>query len=636
MITDILQSVFALAQKIYIETKRAEYNHKLSELLQERIKIVINAIHNLGKIDNSEHYRPGLVALESCLKNALKLIGEFSKKKNLFMEMIEARATEEQFNDINEQLQKCLDQLNLGMLAQLIINHQEDKNAHALDRAFMQKQQEEMYRLNVEALRVTQQLQFEQKENHLILLSQLASIKERVVGQQSKKPEIEAHLQVPYSQLQFHKEIGVGSFGKVYAGQWCKQTVAIKSIDGKLSNEEHEQFVREVQIMVRLRSPHIVQLYGACLESERHCLVMEYMEQGSLDRALSNGLLTQQDQRNIAIETAKGLLFLHAREMVHCNLKSNHIFLSKNGAKLSDFGLSKVNYPSIKNATEKNEAIAWQAPECLDLHPKFTPESDIYAYGMVLWEMLTGKKPFVQYKDQAELLKARLSGELETIPSELPSVYKNIIQGCWQKTSDKRPSLQSIINQLESYQPASESKQGKPEEAKQMADNKYYEEGIKLEQNKNYAQAFLAYQKAVAQGHIKAHTNVGFFYLQGLGGATKDAEKAFSCFLKAAEKGHTRAMVNLAALYKYGKGTSLDLEKAKFWYNLASEQGDEKAKTESIKLQSNLQSQVQTKNKEVAQEEKEKYIAPLYKLHQQGQNIQTDVAINQDMAVRKI
>jgi hypothetical protein len=572
MITDILQSIATVAQKIYEEVQRAKANQAQCQLLKTRIDVIVKATKDLEKVPNADHYRPGLVALKSCLDEALKFIQEFSKDTGWFKKVLKAGTAEAQFKQINENLHKTIEQLNLGLIAQQILNREQDIKAQKIDFEGMQKQQDIIAKLNQEAINALQKLKFDQTHQNEIVLKQLASMRAKLTGT-AVKLEIEAHLLVPYHELMFNEMIGEGGFGKVYLGQWNEQTVAIKSVDG-ITQAEHEQFVREVQIMSRLHSPHIVQLYGACLEAESHCLVMEHMTQGSLHQVLGEKTLTPKQQKAYAISIAKGLFYLHSKGIVHCDLKSANILISAHHeAKLTDFGISKTATQSIKATAEKSQAIAWQAPECLQKHPKFTMESDIYAFGMIVWEMVTGKRPFASL-DKKGICDAVLSGKGETLPKEMPEFYQKLISSCWHSDPHKRPNLKTLITQLENYNPASAEED--------------FEQGRKHEAAKAYQEAFACYKKAVAQNHLKAHTNLGFMYLNGLG-TDKNLPQALDCFTTAAKGGHVRAMMNLATMCQYGQGVAVDLSQALEWYNKAASLGDEKAKTLSLKLQNNFQ-----------------------------------------------
>lgn len=591
MITDLLQSIATVGQAIYQKVQQVKGNQAQCQVLKERVRTILQLINGLDKVQNADQYKPGLIALEDCLKEALNFIVQFTKDKSWFKQAFKANSIKEKVEKINEDLQKAMDLLNLGMNAKQIIDHEADVKAQREDIAQFIKQQDLLIKkVNDVGLQNIQETKQKQDEMAL-LLKQFASLKRNQQNQAKEKSVIEPHLMLSFNEFEFGEKIGCGSFGTIYLGNYCDQTVAIKTVENTLSDEDYKQFVREVQIMSRLRSPHIVQLYGACLEPENLCLSMEYMDKGSLNKVLTQSPLTLQKQKEYALSIAKGLSYLHKHNIVHCDLKSSNILINSKGeVKITDFGLSKTNMKSIRVIHEKSQAIEWQAPECLKLQAKFTSASDVYAFGMILWELTTGKKPFAQFTQEDRekvIIEAILAGKRETIPSNISPIFQDLIKSCWEQDPFKRPALKSIIAKLESIEHEQSVKKDKIEE-QNIDTNKIYEQGIQYENDKKYAESFEAYKRASELGHIKAQTNLGFCYLKGQG-TSIDLNKAFQCLENSSKQGHARAMVNLALMYKHGRGVEKDITKAREWYGKAAALGDPTAIAENMKLQGNAQ-----------------------------------------------
>jgi TPR repeat protein len=158
---------------------------------------------------------------------------------------------------------------------------------------------------------------------------------------------------------------------------------------------------------------------------------------------------------------------------------------------------------------------------------------------------VTSKRPYTQVTLQ-EFAKHLLSGKRETIPAEVPAVYAEIIQACWQENPTKRPDLLTIIQLLEKYQIRSASPDGE----------EYYQQGAKYEKEQDYIQAHTCYEKAVGKNYYRAKTNLAMFFLQNKGKAKpEDKPKAYPLLLDAASSGHhVRAMFNLAQMFEYGDG----------------------------------------------------------------------------------
>ncbi len=593
-ITDILSSVYAVAKAVYEQVELVKANQAQCKRIAERIEVIVKAVKKLDGIKDGEQYRPGLVALKTCLDNCLVFVKNFSQDKSWFKQVLKAGTDEKKFALLNDELEKTITQLNLGLNAQQIINREHDRADQKHDYHALQKQQDVIIQLNQKANGALQKLQLQQQEGNAILAQQLASMRMQIAavfahGPVKKKTPIDANLMVPYYEIAFDEKLAEGSFGKVYLGQWCQQSVAIKTLEGKLSAEDMHEFTREVNILSRLRHKNVVQLYGACIEAERPCLVMEHLEKGSLYRVLHGSVaktaaektekvepLTPEQQKQFALELARGLFYLHNQNILHCDLKSANILVGANNEiKIADFGLSKTKAASIASLNKTSQAIQWLAPECFKRDTVYTKAADVYSYGVILCEIVTGKKPFADCKDDvAKLVQA---GKREPLPKEMPAVYRTLIQQCWQQDPIQRPNLSTIIEQLEAYQPEAA-----------LSAEQHYQHGLQHETKKDYPKAYKSYQASADKGYFKAHTNLGFFFLTGKGGAPIDKPKALQCFSTAAASGHARAMMNLATMLESGDGVPVDSNKALTWYEQAHKSGDQTALLKSQKLQSKL------------------------------------------------
>jgi serine/threonine protein kinase len=295
------------------------------------------------------------------------------------------------------------------------------------------------------------------------------------------------------------------------------------------------------------------------------------MELGSLYELLEKCTLTPEQQINIALNIARGLLYLHVNGVIHRDLRSKNVLVNASyQAKLTDFGLAKIFSDSIKSIKYQAPPMEWSAPECAETgHSK---ETDIYSFGMILWEIVTNKKPFSNFQGQSrdiEIYKHVLSGKREAIPSTVPKFYVELIQACWKTNPKERPSLRKIVLELEAYKHQLE-----------LAD-KMYQKGIAFAANGKLAEAYTEYQNAVQLGSFKANTNIGLFYLQGLAGLKQDKKEAYNRFLLAANSGHTRAMNNLGIMLSSGDGIPKDDEGALEWFNRSAQRGDKLGTTQS-------------------------------------------------------
>ena len=167
----------------------------------------------------------------------------------------------------------------------------------------------------------------------------------------------------------------------------------------------------------------------------------------------------------IALDVANGLAFLHQcppHGILHRDLKSQNVLLTEYlCAKLADFGLSKVRVESSRSqyyaqsSSKSVGTIPWMAPECFGIRPKYSKKSDMYAYGMVLWELISRRMPYEEVTEPNEIRDAIKSGEREEIPEqttnpreEVPVSFKNVIRFCWFQEVDKRPRARDAIETL--------------------------------------------------------------------------------------------------------------------------------------------------------------------------------------------
>ncbi|KAL0412050.1 UNVERIFIED_CONTAM: putative serine/threonine-protein kinase [Sesamum latifolium] len=268
--------------------------------------------------------------------------------------------------------------------------------------------------------------------------------------------------------------IGEGGYGIVYYGVLADNTrVAIKNLLNNRGQAEKE-FKVEVEAIGRVRHKNLVRLLGYCVEGAYRMLVYEYVDNGNLDQWLHGDVgeispLTWEIRMNINIGTAKGLAYLHEGlepKVVHRDIKSSNILLDRQWhPKLSDFGLAKLlNSESSYVTTRVMGTFGYVAPEyaCTGM---LTEKSDIYSFGILLMEIITGRSPVDYSRPQGEVnlvdwLKMMVGNRKaeEVVDPKLPErpaskVLKRVILvalRCVDPDAQKRPKMGHIIHMLES------------------------------------------------------------------------------------------------------------------------------------------------------------------------------------------
>ncbi|CAH9099173.1 unnamed protein product [Cuscuta epithymum] len=271
--------------------------------------------------------------------------------------------------------------------------------------------------------------------------------------------------------------IGNGAFGTVYRGALQDgKKVAVKLMDHS-GKQGEEEFQVEVDLLSRLRSPYLLSLIGYCSEKNHKLLVYEFMENGGLQEHLypfsgSNSIRQKLDwetRLKIALEAAKGLEYLHEDvnpPIIHRDFKSGNILLDKNfHAKVSDFGLAKLGSEKVGGhvSTRVLGTQGYVAPEYA-LTGHLTTKSDVYSYGVVLLELMTGRVPIDMKRSPGEGVLVtwalpRLTDRekvVEIMDPTLEGQYsmKDVIQVaaiaamCVQPEADYRPLMADVVQSL--------------------------------------------------------------------------------------------------------------------------------------------------------------------------------------------
>ncbi|KAH6776242.1 kinase superfamily with octicosapeptide/Phox/Bem1p domain-containing protein [Perilla frutescens var. hirtella] len=260
------------------------------------------------------------------------------------------------------------------------------------------------------------------------------------------------------------RELGSGTYGTVYHGKWRGTDVAIKRIKkscfiGRSSEQEKltSEFWHEAKILSNLHHPNVVAFYGVVQDGPGGTLatVTEYMVNGSLRHALisKDRHLDRRKRLIIAMDAAFGMEYLHSRNIVHFDLKCDNLLVnlkdsSRPICKVGDFGLSKIKRNTLVTGGVRG-TLPWMAPELLNgSSSKVSEKVDVFSFGIVLWEILTGEEPYANMHYGA-IIGGIVNNTLRPlVPSFCDPEWRLLMEQCWAPDPLARPSFTEIARRL--------------------------------------------------------------------------------------------------------------------------------------------------------------------------------------------
>jgi serine/threonine protein kinase len=290
---------------------------------------------------------------------------------------------------------------------------------------------------------------------------------------------------IMYRELTFLKQIGEGSFGRVYMARWRETTVAVKVLHRQSGDHLDDDDLpldpcpsagspdpilhalqKEAGIMASVRHPNVISYLGVCAEPA--CIVTEYCSKGSLTDVLRRGraspahaaALDWPRRLNMAMDAAKGMLHLHLCDppIIHRDLKSPNLLVDKHWKlKVCDFNLSRVMEESVVLSSMVASNPRWLAPEILAGLP-YTVAADVYSFGVIMWELLTWEVPWHQQNTWQVHAMVTVEHLRPDIPADVAvspggtfggiAAYLELMKACWAQSPDDRPDFESVIGRL--------------------------------------------------------------------------------------------------------------------------------------------------------------------------------------------
>uniref|UniRef100_A0A1A8B5Q3 receptor protein-tyrosine kinase n=1 Tax=Nothobranchius furzeri TaxID=105023 RepID=A0A1A8B5Q3_NOTFU len=291
-------------------------------------------------------------------------------------------------------------------------------------------------------------------------------------------------LEYPRNNIQYVRDIGEGAFGRVFQARAPGllptepfTMVAVKMLKEEASADMQNDFQREAALMAEFDHPNIVRLLGVCAVGKPMCLLFEFMAHGDLNEFLRRrsptqsvrtlscaslsgrsfssdvevGPLSCAEQLSISKQIAAGMAYLSERKFVHRDLATRNCLVREEMVvKIADFGLSRNIYSADYYKANENDAIPirWMPPESI-FYNRYTTESDVWAYGVVLWEIFShGMQPYYGMGHEEVIYYVR-DGHILSCPENCPMELYNLMRLCWSTHPSDRPSFSSIYRILE-------------------------------------------------------------------------------------------------------------------------------------------------------------------------------------------
>uniref|UniRef100_A0A8D0HNJ6 Mitogen-activated protein kinase kinase kinase n=1 Tax=Sphenodon punctatus TaxID=8508 RepID=A0A8D0HNJ6_SPHPU len=247
--------------------------------------------------------------------------------------------------------------------------------------------------------------------------------------------------EVPFEEISELQWLGSGAQGAVFLGKFRAEEVAIKKV--------REQNETDIKHLRKLKHPNIIAFKGVCTQAPCYCIIMEYCAHGQLYEVLRAGRkVTPRLLVDWSTGIASGMNYLHLHKIIHRDLKSPNVLVTHTDVvKISDFGTSKeLSDKSTKMSFAGT--VAWMAPEVIRNEP-VSEKVDIWSFGVVLWELLTGEIPYKDVDSSAIIWGVGSNSLHLPVPSTCPDGFKILMKQTWQSKPRNRPSFRQTLMHLD-------------------------------------------------------------------------------------------------------------------------------------------------------------------------------------------
>ncbi|KAM6223800.1 mixed lineage kinase domain-like protein [Rhynchocyon petersi] len=454
---DTLGMIISLGQQVYKQCEEMKYCQNQCQRLGKRIRGLLEALEmlqNQGEREMAEPIKKALYQFQTTLQEA-KIQMEKFNSKSYILKFLQARSEKQLFSDLNERLGDVSEVLSL----------------------LLQADQTSLLRtLNKNLWQMEDQLDAEKDNRHvltdllfpslMVLRSDLQKPMKELPQETIKEIKKEELSGSPWIQLKQNP------YSTLYKGEYCRCPVAIKVFNNPQcsSGAVKTAFQNEIKAMKKFDSPNILRMFGICIDATenptQYCIVMEYCELGTLRELLDTRQNLDFGMRIfLSLGAAKGLYRLHHSKdpQLHRYITSSSFLVTESyQVKLAGFELSKtqtsISRKTQEKRTEPVNTSAYISPQGLqNVFHKYDDKAEIYSFGIVLWEIATGKIPFkgeecegFDSRKMLELVQSEWSPE--PLGEDCPPELQEIIDVCRAYEPSKRPSVdaeESEVNVLD-------------------------------------------------------------------------------------------------------------------------------------------------------------------------------------------
>ncbi|CAO3643129.1 unnamed protein product [Mucor fragilis] len=271
-----------------------------------------------------------------------------------------------------------------------------------------------------------------------------------------------SNLSIPFSDLIYGKKIGSGGFKDCYEGYYKGEVVAIGELRlTHFSEIDLAEVKHEINVLKQLRHENVIKFIGVCTHPSHLCIVTEICAKGDLFDVIRNYPRPSFAQQIMHMyDIALGVSYLHTRRpsIIHRDLKSMNILISKDDkAKINDFGLARIRPKANTLMHTQCGTPNWQAPEFWSSNPSYSEKVDVYACGLIFWEILTWGMYGYPYQNLAEhaLYVAVKDHDIRPPISKLTNLYPRnllvLVMEMWETDPSLRPSMTHVVERLSTY-----------------------------------------------------------------------------------------------------------------------------------------------------------------------------------------